>query len=85
MEEEVKSVVELSINYVVGLSNPGTVKIRGKIHGKEVTVSYAQFYIRQVSAKFEITYEGDLQLWGNPRISNSYQREKVRKCRSDVK
>lgn len=38
MEEGVKAVVELSINSVVGLSNPGTMKVRGKIHGEEVIV-----------------------------------------------
>lgn len=31
-------VVELSINSVVGLTNPGTMKARGKIFGEEVVV-----------------------------------------------
>lgn len=38
MEEEAKPIVELSINFVVGLSNPGTMKVKGKIKGEEVTI-----------------------------------------------
>lgn len=38
MEEEAKPIVELSINFVVGLSYPGTMKVKGKIKGEEVTI-----------------------------------------------
>ena len=34
--EEDQAAVELSINSVVGLSNPGTIKIRGEMKIKEV-------------------------------------------------
>lgn len=37
--------VELSINFVVGLTNPGTMKVRGKILGEVVIVGYAKFCI----------------------------------------
>lgn len=36
--EEDQAVIELSINSVVGLSNLGTVKVRGRIKGREVVV-----------------------------------------------
>ncbi|KAA0033983.1 ty3-gypsy retrotransposon protein [Cucumis melo var. makuwa] len=36
MEGGVNAVVELSINSVVGLTNPGAIKVRGIIHGEEV-------------------------------------------------
>lgn len=36
--EEDQVVIELSINSVVGLSNPGTLKVRGKIKGREVVI-----------------------------------------------
>ena len=35
---EIEGVVELCINSVVGLTNPGTMKVRGKIQGREVIV-----------------------------------------------
>lgn len=38
IEEEVRSIVELSINFVVGLSNLGTMKVKRRIKGKEVIV-----------------------------------------------
>ncbi|KAA0036991.1 ty3-gypsy retrotransposon protein [Cucumis melo var. makuwa] len=34
----VNAVVELSINSVVGLTNPGTMKVRGKLQGEEIVV-----------------------------------------------
>ena len=37
-EEEVDEVAELSINYVVGLSTPRTMKIKGNIDQREVIV-----------------------------------------------
>ena len=36
--EEDQAIVELSINSVVGLSNSGTMKVRGEIKGKEVVI-----------------------------------------------
>ena len=36
--DESKTCVELSINSMVGLSNPGTMKVRGKIQDREVVV-----------------------------------------------
>ena len=36
--EEGRAVVELSINSVVELPNPGTMKVKGEIQGKEVIV-----------------------------------------------
>ncbi|TYK02772.1 ty3-gypsy retrotransposon protein [Cucumis melo var. makuwa] len=36
--EEDQAIVELSIKSVVGLSNPGTMKVRGNIKGKEVVI-----------------------------------------------
>lgn len=36
--EEGQAVIELSINSVVGLSNPGTMKVRGKIKDREVVI-----------------------------------------------
>ena len=36
--EEEQTVVELSINSMVGLSNPGTMKGKGKLQGREVIV-----------------------------------------------
>ena len=38
VELSINSVVELSINTVVGLSNLGTMKVKGKIQGREVIV-----------------------------------------------
>ena len=35
---EEQTMVELSINSVVGLSNPGTMKVKGKLQGREVIV-----------------------------------------------
>ena len=36
--QEEHAVVELSINSVVGLSNPGTMKVKGKLLGREIIV-----------------------------------------------
>ncbi|KAL4025181.1 hypothetical protein IC575_013559 [Cucumis melo] len=36
LKEDVTTVVELSINSVVGLNDPGTMKVRGKLFGEEV-------------------------------------------------
>ena len=36
--QEEQTVVELSINSVVGLTNPGTMKVKGKLLGKEIIV-----------------------------------------------
>ncbi|KAA0040168.1 ty3-gypsy retrotransposon protein [Cucumis melo var. makuwa] len=38
VEGEVNAVVELSISSVVGLTNPGTMKVRGKLKGEEIIV-----------------------------------------------
>ena len=38
INEEDQAIIELSINSVVGLSNPGTMKVRGEIEGKEVVI-----------------------------------------------
>ena len=38
IDEEDQAIIELSINFVVGLSNPGTMKVRGEIEGKEVVI-----------------------------------------------
>ena len=38
IDEEDQAIVELSINFVVGLSNPGTVKVRGEIKGEELVI-----------------------------------------------
>ena len=38
IDEEDQDIVELLINYVVGLSNLGTMKVRGEIEGKEVVI-----------------------------------------------
>ncbi|KAA0049858.1 transposon Tf2-1 polyprotein isoform X1 [Cucumis melo var. makuwa] len=36
VEEEQKAYAELSINSIVGLNDPGTIKVRGKLQGREV-------------------------------------------------
>ena len=36
--EELGTVVELCINYVVGLTNLGTMKVRGKVNGEVVVL-----------------------------------------------
>lgn len=38
LKSEIEGVVELCINSVVGLTNPGAMKVRGKIQGREVIV-----------------------------------------------
>lgn len=38
LKGDIEGVVELCINSVVGLTNPGTMTIRGMIQGKEVIV-----------------------------------------------
>ena len=38
LDEEVNAMVELSNNFVVGLTNPGTMKVRGKLLGEEIVV-----------------------------------------------
>ncbi|KAA0059478.1 hypothetical protein IC582_002783 [Cucumis melo] len=38
VNEDITTVVELSINSVVGLNDPGTMKVRGKLFGEEVII-----------------------------------------------
>ena len=38
VEEEQKAYAELSINSVVGLNDPETMKVRGKLQGREVII-----------------------------------------------
>ena len=38
LKSKIEGVVELCINSMVGLMNPGTMKVRGKIQGREVIV-----------------------------------------------
>lgn len=38
VKEENKAFVELSINSIVGLNDPGTMKVRGKLQGMEVII-----------------------------------------------
>lgn len=78
--EEDQAIVELSINSVVGLSNPGTMKVRGNIKGKEVVIlidcgANQQFYIRKAGEQTTNGYQGYFSLWSNPRIKNNNQRK----------
>lgn len=58
--EEDQTIIELSVNSVVGLSNPNTMKVRGKIKEKDVVIlidcgGTLNFILEKLTSEVQLT------------------------------